>query len=175
MQKKYFRYPDFSMTAKWLRISDQYYGSDMHFFFFYIFATFMVLPFCSSLPEMYWGLTWIRQGTLEIVIEEVLWSIRGSHQTIWSFPLTNDDILWLDHIQWQPPTDRTLYRTRPFTAFWVVSIDHLRRVWHADRGRLLLRTPGPVPFGTCICSTCWDQRQPIPIRHYTSLWHYYRT
>ena len=24
---------------------------------------------------------------------------------------------------------------------------HLRRVWHADRGRLLLRTPGPVPLG----------------------------
>ena len=25
--------------------------------------------------------------------------------------------------------------------------EHLRRVWHADRGRLLLRTPGPVPLG----------------------------
>ena len=29
----------------------------------------------------------------------------------------------------------------------MVSIEHLRRVWHADRGRLLLRTPGPVPLG----------------------------
>ena len=48
-----------------------------------------------------------------------------------------NDILWPDHIQWQPPTDQTLYRTRPFTEFWVVSIEHLRRVWHADRGRLL--------------------------------------
>ena len=28
----------------------------------------------------------------------------------------------------------------------------LQRVWLANRGRLLLRTPGPVPFGTCICS-----------------------
>ena len=56
-------------------------------------------------------------------------------------------ILWPDHIQWQPPTDQTLYRTRPFTDFWVVSIEHLRRMWHADRGRLLLRTPGPVPLG----------------------------
>ena len=63
-----------------------------------------------------------------------------------------NDILWPDHIQWQPPTDQTLYRTRPFTEFWVVSIEHLRRVWHADRGRLLLRTPGPVPFGICKCS-----------------------
>ena len=45
------------------------------------------------------------------------------------------------------PPDQTLYRTRPFTLFWVVFIEHLRRVWHADRGRFLLRTPGPVPFG----------------------------
>ena len=57
-----------------------------------------------------------------------------------------NDILYTDHIQWQPPTDQTLYRTRPFTEFWVVSIEHLRRVWHADRGRLLLRLPGPVPL-----------------------------
>ena len=33
------------------------------------------------------------------------------------------------------------------TEFWVLSIEHLWRVWHADRGRLLLRTPGPVPLG----------------------------
>ena len=35
----------------------------------------------------------------------------------------------------------------PFTEFWVVSIEYFRRVWHADRGRLLLRTTGPVPLG----------------------------
>ena len=29
----------------------------------------------------------------------------------------------------------------------MVSIEHLRRVWHADRGSLLLRTPGQVPLG----------------------------
>ena len=28
----------------------------------------------------------------------------------------------------------------------------LQRVRLANNGRLLLRTPGPVPFGTCICS-----------------------
>ena len=129
----------------------------------------------------------------------------------------SNDILWSDHIQWQPPTGQTLYRTRPFTEFWVVSIEHFRRVWHADRGRLLppdtwsypiwdlhlfikpkphyllvtlteydlftqiyitelerfqqnicngwgmpagTFTPPDTlfrPFGTCICSTCWDQ------------------
>ena len=58
-----------------------------------------------------------------------------------------NEILWPDHIQWQPPTDQTLYRTRPFTEFSVVSIEHLRRVWHVDRGRVLLRTPSPVPMG----------------------------
>ena len=32
--------------------------------------------------------------------------------------------------------------------YWIqVSIGHLQRMWHADRGRLLLRTPGPVPLG----------------------------
>ena len=28
----------------------------------------------------------------------------------------------------------------------------MQRVRHANRGRLLLRTPGPVPHGTCMCS-----------------------
>ena len=28
----------------------------------------------------------------------------------------------------------------------------LQRVRLANRGRLVLRTPGPVPFGTCMCS-----------------------
>ena len=38
----------------------------------------------------------------------------------------------------------------PNSTFYLVlsvSIEHLRRVWDADRGRLLLRTPGPVPLG----------------------------
>ena len=38
------------------------------------------------------------------------------------------------------------------TLFGEVSIGHLQRVRLAMRGRLLLRTPGSVPFGTCICS-----------------------
>ena len=33
--------------------------------------------------------TGIHQGRLGIVVEEFLWSIRGSYQTIWSSPLTN--------------------------------------------------------------------------------------
>ena len=64
-----------------------------------------------------------------------------------SFSQMLNEILWPDHIQLQPPSDQTLYRTRPFTGFWEVSIEHLRRVWLADRVRLLFRTPGPVPLG----------------------------
>ena len=33
-----------------------------------------------------------------------------------------------------------------FTEFREVSIEHMQRVWHANRGRLLLRAPGPVPL-----------------------------
>ena len=36
--------------------------------------------------------------------------------------------------------------------FREVSIRQLQRVRLDNRGRLLLRTPGPVPFGTCFCS-----------------------
>ena len=38
------------------------------------------------------------------------------------------------------------------TYFWEVSIEHLQQVQLAKRGCLLLQTPGPVPFRTCICS-----------------------
>ena len=72
-----------------------------------------------------------------------------------------NDILWPDHIQWQPPTDQILYRTRPFTEFWVVSIEHLRRVWHADRGRLLIRTPGP--FLSELAYVPLDETNPFSI------------
>ena len=67
-----------------------------------------------------------------------------------------NDILWPDHMQWQHPTDQTLFR-RPFTEFWVDSIEHLQRVWHADRGRLLLRAPGPVPLWDLHVFKCRDQ------------------
>ena len=38
------------------------------------------------------------------------------------------------------------------TLFQDFSIGHLQRVQLANRGRLLLWTPVPVPYGTCICS-----------------------
>ena len=38
------------------------------------------------------------------------------------------------------------YRIWLFTNLWEVSIEYLQRVRHANRGRLLLQTPGPVPL-----------------------------
>ena len=66
----------------------------------------------------------------------------------------------------------TLIPSLTFTELWVVSMEHLQRVWYASRERLPFRTLCSVPlFGTCLCSNCWDQ---IPrtchvfIRLYTS-------
>ena len=68
-----------------------------------------------------------------------------------------NDILWPDNIHWQPPTDQTLYRTRPFTEYLEVSIEHLRRMWYTDRGRSLPPDTWSYPI--------WDLRlsiQPKP-------------
>ena len=74
------------------------------------------------------------------------------------------DILGHDHIQWHPhliryyTSLRPYYRTWLYCRFWRYYPNFggfhrtLQRVRLANRGRLLLRTPGPVPFGTCICS-----------------------
>ena len=107
----------------------------------------------------------ISQWTLEIVIETILCSIRGSFPTIWFriSPLTNVKFCCLTIYNNNPASIRlytkpwSYYRTRPFIEVWEVFIEHLRWSWHADRWRLSLRTPDPVPFWTYICSTCWDQ------------------
>ena len=56
---------------------------------------------------------------------------------------------------WHFPKSWPSYRSGPytdfdlFTKFREVSVDNLQRMWLADRGHLLLWTPGPVPFKTC--------------------------
>ena len=49
---------------------------------------------------------------------------------------------------WRGPFESWLHILPNFGGFHRT----LQRVRLANRGRLLLRTPGPVPFGTCICS-----------------------
>ena len=90
---------------------------------------------------------------------EVLWSVRGSYQTIWGPPLPNVT----RHSGWWPSTVipsidqalhqfltllliQTFYRIWLFAKLREVSIEYLQRVRHANRGRLLIRTPGPVPL-----------------------------
>ena len=52
----------------------------------------------------------------------------------------------------------TLIPSLTFTELWVVSMEHLQRVWLASGERLPFGTPGSIPlFGTCLCSNCWDQ------------------
>ena len=76
--------------------------------------------------------------------------------------LSRIDILFLDQ-QWLPnqsvfPPISWLYTELDLHRFWVVSMEHLQRVWHASRERLPFRTPGSVPHcWTCLCSNCWDQ------------------
>ena len=76
------------------------------------------------------------------------------------------DILGHDHIQRHPLFIR--YFTKSCPCYWTGPYYRFRRyclipwgfhrtlilqrVRLANRGRLLLRPPGPVPFGTCICS-----------------------
>ena len=104
-----------------------------------------------------------RDTRLEIVIQEVLWSIRGSYLAISSNPFTN--VKWHSE-PWPTVTSppiilstnfMTFIPSLTFTELWVVSMEHLQRVWLASRERLPFRTPGSVPlFGTCLCSNCWN-------------------
>ena len=91
------------------------------------------------------------RGTLEIVIQEVLWPIRGSYWAIWSNPLTN--VKWHSD-PWPTVTSlpirlstnsMTFIPSLTFTELWVVSMGHLQRVWLASRERLPFRTPGSAP------------------------------
>ena len=66
-----------------------------------------------------------------------------------------NDILWPDHIQWQPPTDQTVPNS---TFYRILSGFHITFATGVacQQGTLTLDT-WSCPFGTCICSTCWDQ------------------
>ena len=102
--------------------------------------------------------TGIRQGTLEIVIEEVLWSIRGSYQTIWSFPLIN--VKW-HSVTWPyTMTNPSWSDFVPNSTFYRIFSGFHRTFAKGVACRQGTLTPPDTwsrPFGACICSTCWDQ------------------
>ena len=127
--------------------------------------TFKILSIETFVFTWHIPRTGICHGTFEIVPQEVLWSIWGSHQTLWSLPLPN--VTWHSGT-WPytmtPSIVQTLHLFANLLPNWTLipiltSLPNfggfhgtLQRVRLANRGRLLLRTPGPVPFGTCICS-----------------------
>ena len=111
----------------------------------------------------------------------------GSHQTLWSLPLPN--VTWHSGTwpyKMTPSIDKTLHQFANLLPNWtlipILTLlpnfggyhRTLQRVRLANRGRLLLRTPGPVPFGTCICSNVetilsWACRVCGPFEFRTSL------
>ena len=113
----------------------------------------------------FWPLTSYNDFPTDQTFSQVLWSIWGSHQTLWSLPLPN--ITWHSGT-WPytmtPSIDQTLHPFANLLPNWtllpILTLlpnfggfhRTMQRVRLANRGRLLLRTPGPVPFGTCICS-----------------------
>ena len=96
----------------------------------------------------------------------VLWSIWGSNQTLWSLPFPKcymtfwDMTIYSDTRNWSDitPMCELITELNLFTDLTLLPNfgdfhRTLQRVRLANRGRLLLRTPGPVPFGTSICSS----------------------
>ena len=73
--------------------------------------------------------------------------------TIYSDTLHRYDIAPIFYHYWSRPYNRILL----FTQLCEVSIEHLQRVRHANRGRLLLRTPGPFPLWDLHVFLCRDQ------------------
>ena len=129
-----------------------------------LYQKIFIILLCRHVELIRWFTVWcqciegIRQGTLEIVIEEVLWSIRGSYQTIWSFPLTN--VKW-HSVTW-PYTITTPYWSDfvPNSTFYRILSCFHRTFVTGVACRQGMLTPPDIwsrPFGTFICSTCWDQ------------------
>ena len=91
----------------------------------------------------------MRQETFEIVIEEAAWSIRGSYQSIWSFPLTNAkglSVAWPYTITPSPTRLCTkswpYYHTWPFTELWEVFMGKRKKVeiWLFPMTKVLIST-----------------------------------
>ena len=80
-----------------------------------------------------WGSFMVDTGILPNNMKIPLTNVKGYSLT-WTYTMITP--YWSDFV-----TNSAFYRIlRGF-------LEHLRRVWLADRGRLLLRTPGPVPLG----------------------------
>ena len=123
----------------------------------------------------------ICQGTFEIVSKGVLWSVRGSYQTIWGSPLPYTTFWRMTIYIVTFSIDETLhqfltlYWSGPYNRIWLW---HLI-VWGFHRTFTTVaacqqRTPTPPDTWSCPIwdlqmFSCWDHWHST-IR-YTSLWH----
>ena len=87
--------------------------------------------------------------------------------SFWSMTICSDTLHWSDITQTCDLVTvmDLITEFHLFIKFREVSIEHLQLVQHANRGRLLWRTPGTVLFGTCICSkieTCFSKSCHVP-------------
>ena len=75
------------------------------------------------------------------------------YMTFWDMTKYNDTLNWSDITPICELITELDFNT-DFDLITEIGGFHrtLQRVWLANRGRLHLRTPGPVPFVTCICS-----------------------
>ena len=77
---------------------------------------------------------------------------RGSYSAIWTLPLTNvkrHSDLWptvASQLIRFSTNLMTLIPSLNFTELWVVSMEHLQRMWLVSRERLPFWTPSSVPF-----------------------------
>ena len=97
--------------------------------------------------------------TIPMCIEWVSINIMKSpspkcYMTFWNMVIYSDTLNWSDITPiFEPITELDL--VCQFWPYYQISRGFhrtLQRVRLANRGRLLLRTPGPLPFGTCIYS-----------------------
>ena len=96
--------------------------------------------------------------------------LKSSYQTIWSSPLTN--VKW--HSLTWPYTMTTSYRSDfvPNSTFYRILRGFCRTFATGVACQQETLTPPDTwsrPFGTCICSTCWDQYFFRTCRYFSGL------
>ena len=98
------------------------------------------------------------------------------YMTFWDMVIYSDTLNWSDITPiFEPITELDLITNFDLINKFSGGFNRtLQRVRLANRGRLLLQTPGPVPFGTCICSIVetilsWTRHVYEPFEFRTSL------
>ena len=94
---------------------------------------------------------------------------RRNFMIFWGMTISSDSIHWYDiSLSRDIITKLDLITDFDRSRFPEVFMEHLQRLRLANSGRLLLRTPGPVPLGNCICS--YIETSPSWTCHVSGLW-----